>query len=148
MQQYETLAKKHGLPSFEEIDREFDMTEMPQAQLVLRNVRKKIIEKINFLKEFMEDILQPEANLPSLIECKSFTDKQKDDMYNTYKKVMQLMRKGVAAVALETDAKDAEFIKYAYKEWQPLKKEIAGYAEVAQECWHKEEKEEKESYLG
>lgn len=145
---YKELAQKYQLPSFEEIDKEFDMTELSDSPFTLRSIRKKMIEKINYLKQFMEEVLQPDATLPGIVECKTFSDHQKDSLYTTYRKIMQITRKGIKAIALEDEETDAEFIKQTYQEWQQIKQEIANYSDVLVECWKKEETEEKDKYLG
>lgn len=145
---YKEIAKKYNLPSYEALDKEFDFSGMEETPFVLREIRKKILEKLNYIKEILEDTLQPEASLSAIIECKYFTDKQKEKLYSTYRQIMQIMRHGLMVVALEDEEKDAQFIKETYKEWQTLKKEIADLAKVLQTCWIQEEKEEKDKYLG
>ena len=45
-EEYEKLKEKHNLPDFKEINNEFEITTIEKEEFLLREIRRKIYEKI------------------------------------------------------------------------------------------------------
>src|SRR3989344_2810816 len=89
---YAKLAKKYKLPDYEALNQEFEIETLEDTDFLLRNVRTKISEKMEFCIKLLTSILQPEQNITDLQECKMFSDEQKKKIYLLYKNLMVQMR--------------------------------------------------------
>jgi len=146
---YNDVKKKADLPDFQDIDEEFEISDIEELNFFLRKIRRKIVEKIESFEKIMEYILHPEASFASMFECKEFSDQEMSEVFETYKKIKLIETE---SNLLEVDGdykKEAEFIKYAFSEWLKLKPDIVKIIKKSNLCWKKEETKIKfESYVG
>ncbi len=147
--EYEGLKKKHKLPDFAELDKYFEISTVENAKLSHVSIRKKIAEKIQFFCEVLEGLLHPNSDLTSMYEDRFFSEKEKEGMFDLYKKLMSISRRALE-LSIEADEKeDAEFIKSISREWKEIKVEFYRIANKLKESWEKEaESESKLEYLG
>ena len=149
---YETLRKKHKqykLPEFEELDSEFEISRIEHEGFLLREIRKKISEKIGDIAGMLERMLQPEANLADLYESRVFGENEKKRMFELYKRLMAAERQAAELSILNDKQLDVNFIKSFLMEWKKLKPELANYIRALKEAWEKETEEgETAGYMG
>jgi len=148
--EYEQLKKKYNLPSFKDLDREFDITEIEHDGFVLRRIRNRIYDKIDFFIKILESILYPNsANMASLYESKFFSQKDIEECTNVLKKLMFIDRSYILLDIEEDESKDADFIKEVFKEWQSLKKDLVKFLKIMKGSWKQEDKMPgKKEYFG
>ena len=84
---YETLRKKHKLPAYEELDKEFEVSEIEGEKFSLREVRKKVVEKLSDTTALVEQTLQPDTNLADLYESGVLDEAEKKRVFEVYKKL-------------------------------------------------------------
>lgn len=149
-QSYEALKKRFKLPEFEELDFNFEITTIENPEpFLLRNIRRKIMEKVEFFTKFLEDLLQAEPMLPTLYECRFFTDQEKIRVFDTYKHLMKITRDATLLAIDDGEQEDAEFISKINEEWKELQKELRFIAEKAKKGWVKEPASKEDlGYLG
>ncbi len=120
---YENLAKKHNLPSFSELNVDFEIDKLDKnTESVLRSIRKLMMEKIVNSMSFLEMLLNP-MNSPRMymlfIRTMSVDDKKKiDDIYSA------LADLSLFSLNLEIDSEEkaeAELIKNTFEKWNSLK---------------------------
>ncbi len=147
---YEKLKKKFNLPDYNEVDNELEISSLETEEFLLREIRKKISERIETITTEFGTILQPSAeSLVSMHECKFFGDKDKKKMIDIYKKLMMLSRQALEADVERDDKADASLINDFFKAWKSLKKDILVFMKKMKTCWEKEtEIEEKLEYFG
>jgi hypothetical protein len=147
---YEELQKKYKLPSYNEMDNEFEIACIEDSEkFLLRNIRRKIAEKLEAYNKVIEAILMPESNLTSLYEYQIFSDEEKRKLYLFYKKFMYFDRMSIETSVDEDDKKTSEFINEFWKEWPAMKKKISEIVRNLKDGWTKEIKlKEEKSYLG
>ena len=147
--EYTSLAKKHKLPDYKKVNNEFEISNLEEDEFVLRNVRRKIGEKLDFFVKQIEVILQPENTFTNLYECKAFSEEEKDKLLNILQKLMQHIRASLVVHALSDDKQDAKFISDVMKDWDKIKKDLTGFSVKLKKAWEKETgfKQEVE-YLG
>jgi hypothetical protein len=138
--QIEDLLKKHNLPSFKELDNEFEISAIEKKEFILREIRRKITEKLELYAKLFESVLQIEPTLTTLNEMNALSDSEKEGLYKVFRKLMILDRLSVETSIDEDDKKSAEFIQKAYNDWEELKKEILPYIKKLKESWTKETK--------
>ncbi|MDO8643088.1 MAG: hypothetical protein Q7R76_05940, partial [Candidatus Woesearchaeota archaeon] len=85
---YAALAKKYRLPSYEAVNQDFEIEAIEETDFLLKNIRNRIGEKMEFCIKLLTSILQPEQNITDLHECKMFSDEQKKKIYSLYKNLM------------------------------------------------------------
>jgi hypothetical protein len=148
-EKYQELSKKHKLPSFDEIDNEFEISTIEKDDFLLREVRRKIAEKIEVYAKFLEEILQPEVTVCNMYESKAFDAKEREGLFKLYKKLMFLSRASVETAVNEDDNKTSEYINEVFKDWNQIKEDFLKFAKKSKECWLKESDiKEDLGYLG
>ena len=81
---FEILKKKYTLPSFEELDKEFEISRIEEDELILQDIKKKIIDKIYYYSEILEDLMEPDSRIRTLHELSVFNDLEKEDNFIIY----------------------------------------------------------------
>jgi len=136
---YEKLAKKYSLPAFEAVNHELELSTIENTDFLLREMRHKLIERIDFFAKLIEEQLHPEgASFSSLNESSDFPESEKKKIYLLYKKLMFFIRMGIET-AVENDDKDiADYFNAAFNAWQELKKELSAYTAKLKDSWAKD----------
>lgn len=134
--QYNELRKKHRLPDFRELDFELELQDIESTAYLLKQILRKIGEKLEFYSRVIEETLQPDAsNIYALHESRFFDEKEKKEMYDVYVKLMNLSRHSLE-ISLSNDEKsEAEVITRFFGEWKDLKEELIKYARKMKESW-------------
>ena len=136
-EKYQELEKKYNLPSYDELNNEFEISSIDCEDFLLREIRRKIAEKVELYVKLLDEWLNPEASISNMHESKLFNDKDRNDIFQVYKRLMFFDRYSIES-ALSEDEKSAEFIKDVFKEWDEVKQKIAGFVKKAKESWLEE----------
>lgn len=147
--EYEKLKQKYKLPSFDELNDEFEIYDIKPNSFIIREVRRRIIHKMEDFLSLLNPILNPNPNsLHSMVETKIFEKQDVESMFEFYKKLFQLAHKSISA-SLESEAAEAAWVNEVWKAWLDIKKKIAGYSKKITEGWGKVEPEVfTDKYLG
>lgn len=139
--EFEKVRAKYELPSFDELDNEFEIRKIDFDLFLIKEVRRAVTHRLTAIADLLEPILSPsEHNLHSVIESKIFEKGDVDEMFTYYKKLWHHAHEGIAA-SLISEKEEAEFIKKIWKIWPEIKKTALGYAKRIAEGWAKEEEE-------
>lgn len=141
----------HKLPTFEEIDREFELSNanIKNKSFLIRNIRRRINDKVIFYCKIIEGLIYSNANnITSIFEIKSFNEKEKEKISKLYKRLMEFERESLILDVNPNEKKDSEFINNLFKEWKTFKQEMAEITKKMKDSWHLEEKEKKDNYFG
>lgn len=147
---YEKYMKKYNLPSYNDVNNELEISTIEEEDFLLRQIRKKIAERIETITMSISSILQPSAeSLTDMHECKFFGDKDKKKMIEIYKKLMIINRMALEADISHDDKTEASVINEFFKTWAEMKKDVVHFLAKMKACWEKEtEIEEKLEYFG
>ncbi|HSU73218.1 MAG TPA: hypothetical protein VLJ21_05215 [Candidatus Binatia bacterium] len=147
---YEQARKKYNLPSFNELDREFEIASIEVEENALREIRHRIHDRIEFGAGILDTICQPDPNsVRSMMECSFFGDTEKRKAYELSQKLAALWRSLTEAELLNDDKSDAEFIKHAFKEWQLFKEPLVTFVRKMRDSWKGTQTSKEElGYLG
>ncbi len=146
---YDALRKKHRLPGFEELDAEFEISDIESDGPVLREVRKKIADKIGQVCGTVEQMLHPETNLADLYESRVLNEQEKKELFEMYKRLMAAERRCVEMFISSDEKLDAAFVKSFSAEWKTLKPQLVKFIRKLGESWEKETEEgEAAGYMG
>jgi|TARA_B100000315_G_scaffold75934_1_gene69464 hypothetical protein len=148
--EYNKLSKKYKLPKFREIDEEFEISSLESPKFLIRIILRKIAEKLEFYIDVIGNLVQPDASsLSSMYEVRYFSDDEKNDMHNLFKKLMKVDR-NILGVMLKNDEKQqAEFLNKFFNNWSDTKKELLKFIEKMEDSWEKQSTiEEDTAYFG
>jgi len=148
--EYKKIVKKFELPKFDILEKEFGIGDIEETPYMLREIRKRVEDKVDDFTKIIESILQPDTgHIASLHECKFFNDNEKEDMFNLFKELMKLNREGLK-LDLEYDEKEeAEFLKNIVKHWEKIKTKMEKIVKKLKDAWDADiEKEQFQGYFG
>ncbi len=147
--QYDGLKGRYKLPDYNLLNNEFELDSIDETSFILRAVRRKIEDRLDHFAKLLDAILQPETIISDLHEVREFDDDEKEELFETYKKIMKLRREGNLAEIKCSDIEDAKFIKDAWNEFNPIKTQMIKITEKLIESWKRETNiKEEAGYLG
>lgn len=152
-EEYEGFKKNFKIPSYEELDKEFELlyvTKLEEIKFPLRFVRRRMNDKIAWFCNMLQNIIQPNpGSLISLEESKFFSDEDRTKMISLLKELMYMERESLTLDINYDEKKDVEYINNVFNKWTKLKKEVAYISDILKNGWKKEiKKAEKEEYFG
>ena len=148
---YEKIREKNNLPSFDEMNREFQIEKASEGEsdYLIREIRKFIAEKFSNYLRFIDTILNP-SNAPmfvfSFIKMIDKNDKVK--LTEIYKK---LIKEEIMLIELDLDfveEKEAKFINEFYEMWQDSKKELLEIIQKVSKSSDKKTNSNNSGYFG
>ena len=146
---YDELRKKYKiLPEYEEINKEFNIAVLDKIDMAA--IRKKVGERLELCLDVLERILNPEpTSLADLYECRFLTSGEKEQAFDTFKKLMQIYRTLLEADLTADEEEQAKTISKICNEFPELRKQIIPLVKKLKESW-REDIEHKEllGYLG
>ena len=137
--EYNLLAKKYKLPPFKELNSDFEISGMENADFLLKGILVKIGEKLEFYNGILSEVLQPDASsLSGMHETRFFNDTEKSGMYRLFKRMMGHYR-AIIGMILKNDGKEqAAFLCSFSSEWKETKEELLLYVGKMKDSWSKE----------
>ncbi len=150
-EKYKDIQKKHGLPDFEELNKDFQIEKAAESEtdFLIREIRKFVGDKMmNYLK-FIESLLNP-VNAPMFIfSITKLIDSEKkkklSEIYN------ELMKKEIKFIELDLEfdeEKEAEFIRESHKSWQEVKRDFLKIIGNINKEWDNKSETNSKGYFG
>tara|TARA_Y100000034_G_scaffold136782_1_gene215731 strand:- start:2221 stop:2682 length:462 start_codon:yes stop_codon:yes gene_type:complete len=140
---------KHKLPKFGEINQDFELEFIKEKPFLLRQIRRRMNEKVIFFCRIIEGLLYPtQQHIINVTEVKNFSEEKKKEVQKIYKGLMQYERQSLLLDVTPSDKKDVEFINDVFNFWKGKKKEMENVVKLMQESWKKEFSSEKNNYFG
>ena len=149
--EYEKIRKKLNLPDFDLLNNEFEIIKIEPDGLLLREIKRKINEKLSSACELLAKLIQPETtSLVDLYEYRCFDDAAKKKIFELFSNVMYLKRKINESELLLDDKIDAAIIKQAAETWPKMRQQMIPFVKELEVCWEKTPESDKElkEYLG
>lgn len=137
---YDALRATHPtLPSYDELDEEFEISTIEKETHVLREIRRKMNDKFENVIDIIERILQPDPHrFIDMLEYKSFTEPEKQQLFNICKAFVYHQRLNIEAEIALTDEMDATTVRAFYDAWQTHKQQLSQHIKKLKESWKKE----------
>jgi len=147
-EKYQELSKKYKLPSFNDIDNEFEISTIEEDAFLLREIRRKIAERIECYTDILENVLNPES-LTNMLEARIFDDNERNEIFKINQKLMFLSRLSVEISIGEDDKKSSDYINQVFSEWDGIKKQYLKFIRKIKDSWTKEtDGKEELKYMG
>src|SRR3989344_7052165 len=90
-EEYNELTKKHKLPKFDDINEDFELEFIKEKSFLLRQIRRRINEKVIFFCRIIESLLYPtQQHIINVTEVTNFSDDDKKEIEDIYKQLMFL----------------------------------------------------------
>ncbi len=149
---YNEIAKKKNLPSWEDLDKEYELGYtgvIMEISFPLRFVRRRIGDRFAWAANFFQGLLQPNPNsLVSMHESKFFTELDRKKVVDLLKEFMQFERTNLTLDIDNDDESAAKWIKDAHTKWMDCKKDLKDITEKMRTGWKQEVKSGKGAYFG
>lgn len=150
-QDYEKIQRKHDLPSFEELNKDFQIEKVAEVKtdFLVREIRKFMADKFSNYLRFTEAVLQP-MNTPMFIFSiiKSVGTEEKKKLTDIYKKLVKIEVRLIELDIKFVEEKEVEFIKESYEVWQEIKKDMLGVVESIKKNWDNKSEVNGKGYFG
>jgi len=148
---YSELEKKYKLPSYKELNEEFDIEKAQELETdtLLREIRKVIMDKVIAYLRFIEMLLNP-SNAPMFFFAllKGLDNGDKKILEDLYSKLGRLEIEVVEIDNDYSEKNEAEFIIHVFNEWREIKEDMKKIAKSLQKSWDKKSERKDKSYLG
>jgi len=145
--EYEKVRQKYSLPSFEEMNNEFEIERLLErdTELFIRRLRRAVFEKISHMLRFLELMINPQS-APMFIHgiIDSISNDTKKIVEKIYAEGCKIEMRSFALEMISNEKDEIEFIKDIIKKWVDMKKNVEKLNQEIDRAWiKKEEKEEK-----
>src|SRR3989344_4765209 len=139
---------KYKLPKFEEINEDFEIDFIKEKPFLLRQIRRRVNEKVIFFCRIIEGLLYPtQQHIINMTELKSFSDENKKQIEKIYKELMYFERESLLLDVIPNDKKDVEYINNVFNFWKKIKNQMEDIVKVMKDSWKKEDTDsEKNNY--
>ncbi|MFA5174258.1 MAG: hypothetical protein WC438_03695 [Candidatus Pacearchaeota archaeon] len=149
-QGYEILKNKYNLPSFDEMNKLFEIEELCDCEtdFLIRRIRRTISERVSGHLRFVETLLNP-SNAPifffKLIKKLDSDDKEK---LNNILEELGMFEIDLVKLDLEfNEEKEAEFVNNIFNRFSEIKKQLLEIVDKLENGDNKKEDNER-SYFG
>ncbi|MAG10736.1 hypothetical protein CMI44_00280 [Candidatus Pacearchaeota archaeon] len=148
---YSKLKEKYSLPSFEELNKDFQIERAVEVQTdyLIRELRRLMAEKFSNYLRSIESIINP-VNVPMFVFSivKAMTSEDKKRLTTAYKKLVEIEISLVKVDVDFSEDNEAEFIKESYSAWQEIKKDVSNFVESVQKNWNNKIGSSDKGYFG
>ncbi|MBW3003636.1 hypothetical protein KY328_02410 [Candidatus Woesearchaeota archaeon] len=143
-EQYSKFAKKLKLPSFDELDVEFEIGKIDiKNKFYFKDIARAITNKIGYFASLLEPAVNPPVpTIHSMVETNNIERDDKTKIMALYKKLMHLGHLGYSLEVSSGDEAFAEYINKIWKQWPEIKKSMEFCMKSIVESWTTEKKEE------
>lgn len=148
---YLEIQSKFNIPSFDEMNQDFNIERASdiEVDLLIREIRKYLSDKLQNYMRFVETILHPSnASIFIFSIIKTIKEEEKNKLTEIYKK---LARYEVDLIELDvqySEEKEVKFISDFFKVWQEVKKDMLDIVGVIKDNWDKEVEKGSKAYFG
>lgn len=144
VKKYNEYKTQYALPELNELEDEFDFKLEDDAGIA-KTIINQVWEKISSIKSYIEGILNPQRYC-CMIETKFLNAKEKEKLFNFYKKIMIEYWKTVQST-FGTNEEKLKQITNSYEFYKRVKTFSKDYITRMIKGWSEENKEEKEEYI-
>ncbi len=147
---YEILRKKHGLPEFDELNKIFDVERIDkESDLMLRSVRRAMMDKIIEQVRFFEMVLNPGNAPPTLMQLtRRLGVSEMSVIGKIYSSFVEIELDAMKADISYSEELEKKLIMKIFGSWKELASEIDGIVEFMRKNFREKELKKEKSYFG
>lgn len=145
---YSGYEKKYKLPSFKELNENFEVEKIErESEILPRVVRVVMMEKVMATQRFIESLLAPQQAPRMLYKyIKSMSQEDRKNLDKLYDSFATLMLKSLSLDVEYKEDKECAIIKEIFSTWTGSKKMLHGIIENIQNPKDLEQKKDKSYY--
>jgi len=142
---YKKLRKIYDLPPLKSLMMELEITGLDDPDTILKDSINKFLDMIFNVSQTLESVLFVDANAsPTDLYHASMIHKKRDEVFETYKKIMSLYWDGELTDSTTNEKEIANFIKRAYNEWtKNIKEKYMEICKMFRDQWKNAELRQK-----
>lgn len=148
---YLGAKEKYDLPEWNLLEEEFDISKAftGDGGIVLRDIRRKMSEKIASYLHLLETFINPQATPLFLMNVlKNLNETDWEIVRKMYKRLAKLQFQNIIADTIYSEEKEAEIIKKIYTLWNDEKHEIVKVIQILDRNYTENLSEKNKSYFG
>ncbi len=149
--EYEKLRKKFKLPSFKELNDNFDIERVSERDTdsLIREIRKSMMDKVLAYFKFTEMLINPSnSSLFFFSLVKGLSSKDKRILERLYERLGEMEINVIELDAKYMEKDEVEFIKKVNKEWKTISEELIKLVEVLRRNWRQKSSKNDRDYFG
>lgn len=150
-EEYNRISKQFSeLPEFDLINKEFEISGFEKEDFLLRQIRRRITERVEMILKIADEFLHPSAEtFTNFYECSCFEESEKKELMDVFKNMMLLYRGLIEADVIQEDLSDVKIIRESAMNWSELRKRFVPFVTKVKNHWsHLKQKKEYLGYLG
>ena len=150
-EEYDELRKKYKLPSFDEVNYEFEISALDVNKIpsLSRGILRAICNKMGLLLNYVEPVISPNPQgLHGYIEIQNTTNDEKKEIFEFYKDLSKKYHKAYSTELTEKEEEIIKEIKNVLKYWDSVRVRFKKISEVINKAWEKELEKEKIETIG
>jgi len=148
---YEQYRMKYNLPEFDKLNQDFAIEKISEIEtdLLLREVRKFIADRLSNYMRFIEGLLNPaNASIFTFSICKTFNLEDKKEIEDMFKELMRLEIELMEIDIQYSEEKEANFIKNSFEKWSSFKTRWKKIVDVVKKNWDNRLESGNKGYFG
>lgn len=147
---YDNIKKKYSLPSFQELNENFEIDKIDkESEILIKEIRKAMMEKIVGYVRFAEMLLNSSNAPPSfMIFVKDVRTEEKKALQEIYGKLVQLEIESLSLDISYSEPQEAAAIKEILKIWQEMKPNLQKIISMLKRNWTSVSEKKEKSYYG
>ena len=148
--EYELVKRKYALPDYSALDKEFSFGQLEPTDFVLRGVLSKMHDRLDYSIKILHAIIQPENDLADMQEAEHFSDSEKKQVQEMFKRLSFYEKEFLIADFDYSDEAAASLINQFAREWLRLKPDYLNLLRTMRETWKSRESARRNdaSYFG
>ncbi len=150
-EKYNTLKKNYDLPSWEELEEDFDISKAfsVESETTLRDIRRKINEKITSYLHLFEMFMNPQtAPLFVMNVLKNLSESDDKNIKKTYGEMARIQFQQILADTIYSEENESKVIKETFDMWAREKVNIYKIIQVLGEKYKGSSVSKNKSYFG
>jgi len=147
---YEVFQKKYSLPSFKELNEEFDIGKLDcDTETILRDIRKSMVLKFSSTLQFTELLLNPSnGSMFHMFLVKGINGDNKEDLNKLFENLGSIEIESFSRDITYNEKEEANFINRNFKSWKELKPPLEKIMKSLKDNWKKTAQKKGKSYFG
>ena len=148
--EYDKLEKRYKLPSFKELNEDFEIEKIDrESDTLLRSVRKVMMDKIIKYLQFVEMLVNP-AQAPATFSVfvKQITESDRKNLEKLYESFITLELESLRLEIDYSENEEAKSIKEILSSWNKTKKHMHSVLDMMERNWKRSSVKNERGYLG
>jgi hypothetical protein len=146
---YKKLQVKFKTPDWDALDNEFELYLLEHEDFLLKNIAKKMIEKLEFYAKIIDELYHPESNIAIMHMSGRLTNEDKAIMHTVFRRLEFRILEAVELDLSSDEKAYANYINSVWQDWPGMKAELLKVIRKLKDSWTNEQSERFDNgYMG